>query len=103
MISTYLVACGVGKLLMYLWSITPYAEWIGKKSKFFEKLFTCHLCLGVWIFSFLAWAMQVNVLDKFIYIPVVSEIITGGVTSFLVFLMSEGWNARFREYKIEVE
>ena len=102
MIATFLVLCLVGKLAMYLWTISPYAEWMSAKWVFFEKLFSCHLCLGVWVYPLLAWAFQVNVLDGFFYIPVLSEMITGGVTSFLVFLASEGWNARFRSYEIRM-
>lgn len=102
MIARFLVLCLVGKLLMYLWTISPYAEWLGKKSPFFQKLFECHLCLGVWAYPTLAWVFHVNVLDAFFYIPILSEIITGGVTSFLVWLASEGWSARFSAYEIKV-
>lgn len=102
MIAKFLVLCLVGKLVMYLWTISPYAEWLSSKNSFFQKLFECHLCLGVWVYPLLAWAFKVNILDAFFTIPVISELITGGVTSFLVFLASEGWNSRFRSYEIKV-
>lgn len=56
MIFKILVYVLTGKLLIYLFQISPYPKFIsglfgGKR--FLDELFECDLCLGVWIYSIL--------------------------------------------------
>ena len=102
MIVDFFIVAAIGKLGMYLWKKTPYAAWLAQKSKFFEKLFGCDLCLGFWVYSLLAWAYQIRVLDGHLhYIPILDEMITGGVMSLVVFLIGLGWFDQFGTYKVE--
>lgn len=80
--------------------------WIGKSFRrgFLFDMFSCDLCLGVWVYSILAYIMSVNILDGwFGYIPVLSELITGITTSFVVHLLRIGWQAEYSEIRIGME
>jgi hypothetical protein len=85
---------GVGQVLIFVWERFP----LKTKSEFFTKLHECGLCSGVWIFSFLAFALRVNFIQLIgidFYLPVASEVITGAVSSFLMWLLVAGWNSKF--------
>jgi hypothetical protein len=86
----YLVFLLVGELLIFFGG--KFAKDNEIKIKFFNKLFSCNLCLGVWVYTLLSLVLRVQVFD-FIYIPVLSELITGCVSSFLVFLLIAGWKS----------
>jgi hypothetical protein len=66
-----------------------FEEW-----KFLQELFSCDLCLGVWVYTVLAFFFRANIYDMF-YIPVISEILTGITTSFIMHVFSVGWKALF--------
>ena len=87
----------VGRVLIFIAQQFPLPEKI-EKIKFISKLHECDLCLGVWVFTFLAWMMKVDLLSLLgfpKYVPFVSELVTGSVTSFTVHLLRLGWNSRF--------
>jgi len=50
------------------------------------------------VFSFI---FGMTVLSEIFYVPVVSEFITGGISTFLMHLLSLGWSDKFREIVIE--
>lgn len=81
----FLVMVLVGKLLIFL----------GQKVTKIQ----CDLCLGVWIYAGLSGLFQIRLLeDVYWYVPLVSELITGCVISYLVHLLSIG----FREKHLPV-
>ena len=87
----FLVFVVVGRLLIYLLQIAT--------SNVKIKLLRCDLCLGVWIYAILSGLFQIRLLeDVYFYVPVISEIITGGVISYLVHLLIIG----FREKHLPV-
>ena len=100
---------GLGKLFIFLIQKSPYMKFIigffkGRSKEFLEQLFGCDLCLGFWVYLFLALLFQyanvnVNVLD-IPNAPVISAIITGAITSFIVHLISIGWRDRFGTFEI---
>lgn len=67
-----------------LWSLHPLLTDLGE----------CDLCLGCWVFPMLAWALGVNLLEP-VYVPVVSELLTGWLVSFGVHLARLGWRDKF--------
>ena len=83
----------VGKLLIVLGMKFPLLQ----KLPFFSELFSCDLCLGVWIYAILAGILRMDMLPSlgWVYIPVASEFITGAVISFLVHIFSMGWRAKY--------
>ncbi len=96
--TTFVVYALVGKIIIFLLQKFPKHKlpFIGKlfrEGKFLEELFSCSLCLGFWIYSGLAYLLDVKVVGEFF--------ITGAVTTFVVWVFSEGWHTLFTEYKIE--
>lgn len=74
-----------------LWLIGTWFQ----KGGFLHELFECDLCLGVWTYWILAFFFKMNFLQGVFYVPVLSELITGGVASFLVHLLKIGFEAKF--------
>lgn len=96
----------IGRLLVFLFQKFPKDKlpFIGKlfqNGKFLEQLFACDLCLGFWVYSGLAFIINVNVAEEWFYIPVFSEFLTGAVISFIMHLISAGWEARYQNIVIE--
>lgn len=94
---SWLIYAVIGKLLIYLWMKFPLPEKLENK-KFFKSLHACGLCSGVWIFTFLAVCMNMDVLYSwfgFEHIAIIGEFVTGCLTSFVVHIFSLGWNEQF--------
>lgn len=94
--SNWLVYLVVGKILIYLWQQFPLPSFL-EKHKTVEKLHICDLCAGVWIFGILSYFLGLSLLKvfEFGYVPVISELITGAVISFVVHIFSIGWKEKF--------
>lgn len=102
----YFVFCVVGRTLIYTGQKFPlnHLPIIGKffdEGKFLRQLFDCDFCLGVWVFTILSAIFRMNILLEWIYVPVISELITGSVTSFLVHLVRLGWQTKFSVIVVE--
>lgn len=102
MITAFLVYALVGKIIIFLLQKFPKHKLpiIGKlfrEGKFLDELFSCSLCLGFWIYSGLGYLLDVNLVGEFLF----SEFITGAVTTFVVWVFSEGWHSLFTEYTLE--
>lgn len=87
-----------GKLVIFILQKFAFAN-LSKRgkllgSRFLNELFECDLCLGVWVFTGLAVAFEINLVDLF-YVPIISEILTGAAMSFLVHVFSNGWKALY--------
>jgi hypothetical protein len=65
-----------------------------EEGRFIYELFSCDLCLGVWVYTILAFFFKANIYDMF-YFPVISEILTGITTSFIVHVFSAGWKSLY--------
>ena len=101
----YLFYAALGRLFIFLIQKSPYVRWViglvrrERSRAFLEELFGCDLCLGFWLYLVLALLFQyanvnVNVLD-IPNSPVISAIITGAITSFVVHVFVIGWRDRF--------
>lgn len=90
----------VGKLCIYMLQIFPPTKKLSQKWEFTKKLFECDLCLGVWVFWFLSYLFNMDYLADYFYVPILSELITGAITSFIMHLISVGWDTKFREIRI---
>jgi len=87
----------LGRLLIFLWMKLVLPERL-EKINFISTLHECSLCSGVWLYTALAFFMKVDVLTSwfgFQHIEIISQIITGAVTSFLVWIFVNGWNESF--------
>jgi len=68
-----------------------------EENKIIRKLHECDFCAGVWAYGILSYFMQLELLEllDFNYVPIISELITGVVISFLVHVFIIGWKAKF--------
>lgn len=96
--SLILLYLGIGKLIIYLGQKSPYIKKINWG--FLTELSKCDLCFGVWVYFGLSLLYGYVWFDELKYIPVLSEFLTGATASFVMWLLSEGWNSKFREYII---
>ena len=96
MLSGWLVFILLGRLAIYVVMQIPLPKSLAK-IEMIKKLHDCDMCFGVWVYSILAGFLQIDILELlgFWYVPLVSEILVGIVTSFLVHIFIIGWKAKF--------
>ncbi|PNX52372.1 MAG: hypothetical protein BV458_09955 [Thermoplasmata archaeon M9B2D] len=104
MILNFLVFALTGKIIVFLFQKFPKSKlpFIGKlflDGGLLEELFSCDLCLGFWIYFGLAFLFDLDLIG--VDVPVLSEFITGAITTFVVHIFSVGWNAKFQNLIIE--
>jgi hypothetical protein len=90
----WIIYLGIGEILIFIWMKFP----LQTKFEFFNKLHECPLCSGVWIYFFLALLTRVDLLHILgfsYYFPIFSELVTGGVSSFLMWILVSGWKSKF--------
>ena len=106
MILSYIVYASIGRLIIFILQRFPLKKipFLFNDGSFLQELFSCDLCLGVWVYTILAYIMQIDVLEGwFGYYPVINEFITGAITSMLVHLVRVGWQTEFTETVINME
>jgi hypothetical protein len=89
---SWIIYAVIGKLLIYFWQKFPLPEKIEKTK--IGQLHSCGICSGFWIYTALAFLLNVDLLQAwFGFTPmlVLSEIITGCITSYLIHLLSLGF------------
>ena len=90
---SFLLFLLVGKLLIYLgMKFPPLSE---SRFGLVKRIWECDECSGVWVYTFLSFVMGEVLFREIFYFPLVSELITGGISSFLVHLVSIGWREKF--------
>ena len=112
--TNYLVFLGLGKLVIYtiriagilapIWGFFRASE--GRIRRRFalpptqdyviDEFLECGFCLGVWVFSFLAFYIKLNIFEFF---PkgIISYVLTGIFSSFVVHLLDGGYCYHFGE------
>lgn len=89
-----LISIVLGRLVIWVIQTNGLTRGLWKLHPILTELGECDFCLGVWVFTLLAWKMGVNFLEPD-YLPFVSEFITGCTISLGVHLARIGWTARF--------
>lgn len=86
----------LGKLFIFLGQKFPLPQFLARNQKI-NEWHQCPLCFGVWVYAAFSYILGVDMLQLLgiAYIPVVSEFVTGGVASFLVWIFSIGWQDAF--------
>jgi len=98
----YIIFAVVGKLTIYFIQVFPldHLPLVGKWFRgCLNKLWKCDLCLGFWVYLFLAVVLHANIFN--FYVNGINEIIMGMITSFLVHLISLGWKDKFSVLYVE--
>lgn len=83
---------------MFLWGKAPYKDWLSRlpyAGHFFSELFSCGLCFGVWVYFLLDFMFKINLLEMDLP-PILSEFLTGCITSFIVWVFVAGWSTLFQ-------
>jgi len=89
------LVCGlVGRLVIWLLQTSGPTSRIWKLHPILAELGECDLCLGAWIMPIMVALFGVNLLSP-IYVPVVSEVLTGWLYAFGLHLARLGWQAKF--------
>ena len=97
---TWLIYAGLGKVVIFLGMKFPRPAW--GKSEFLDQLFSCDLCLGVWVYTILAVILNIDAISEYVgYIPVLNSILTGMFTAFVIHIFSLGWQERFSIITLE--
>lgn len=88
----------VGYLFVWLgMKFPPLSE---SKIVIVKRIWTCSLCSGVWVYTFLSYVMGEHLFGDLFYLPFISELATGGIVSFGVYLMEIGFRERFQVIEI---
>lgn len=95
---SYLIYLLVGKVLIFFGMKFAEDNEIG--SKFIRTLLACGLCWGFWVYSGLSFLLGEHLFSDYFYVPVVSQLVTGGISSLLVHLVSVGWKEQFSIIRI---
>lgn len=88
----WIIYAVVGRLLIFLLMKLELPQRI-KKINWLEKLHSCPLCLGVWVYVFLAFFMNIDILYSWFgfEVAVIGKIVTGCLTSYLVYVFVLGF------------
>lgn len=98
MILHWIEVAALSVLVMFtLRSFPPY-EWLRRKVKFIDLVSECDFCMGVWVDTFLLWLFGIEVVQT---VPVLSQLLSGVVTSFLVWLAIIGWKNKFGVFEVK--
>ena len=84
----------LGRLLVWTLQTSGPTKRIWKLLPILEDFGECDFCVGCWVYTLLAWLFSINLIEP-IYVPVLSEIITGIAFSFAGHLMALGWKMRW--------
>lgn len=99
----WFIFAAVGKLIIYLWMKFPLPQTILDNIQekyiyqFIKQLHECDLCSGTYLFTILAFFMRIDMLVDFGFwhVPIVSEFVSGAISSFMVHIFSIGWKTKF--------
>lgn len=88
----------IGRLFIMLGMIfPPFSE---SRFSFVRQVWKCDLCAGVYVFTFLSFVMKETILETYFYFPLIAELVTGCVASFLVHVFVIGWKSKFEVIEI---
>jgi len=84
----------IGRLLIWVLQTSGPTKRIWQLHPYLGELGECDFCLGCWVFTGMAAILGVNFLEP-IYVPFVSEVVTGIATSLISHLAAIGWRQRW--------
>jgi hypothetical protein len=90
----------VGRLLVFILQEFPFHKIFPAlfgEGKFLKQLLDCPLCLGVWVYWFFSILLDIDFIYQMFYIeiPILNNLITGVIASFIVYIFCLGWFVRF--------
>ena len=96
LLSKWILFLAIGKVIIHAWQRFPLPKFLTKYS-WFVKLHDCSLCSGTWIYTILSLFLGVDLLSTliFTYVPIVSEVVTGILISWVVYIFTLGWKSAY--------
>ena len=94
----YIIYLGIGKLFVYLLQKSPIPRLLPEG--LLRELVECDLCLGFWVYLFLGVMLDQDI-DEEIKNRIVSKLATAGASTFIMHLLSVGWQEKFQNYIFE--
>lgn len=99
MTTKFLAYIVIGWVLVFLGMKFPlFSE---SRVSFVKRLWTCSLCAGTWCYIFLSFVMGEVLFRDIFYVPIVSEMATGGIVAIVAHLVEQGWKSKFEVISIE--
>lgn len=92
---TVIVYLAVGRVLIFFLQEAGLLRCAWRRHPLLQELHDCDLCLGVWVYTALAFFMDVGEL-RFVHYGLLSQVVTGACASLLMYLLRLGWNTRFQ-------
>ena len=71
------------------------------QNNFIKNLLSCDLCWGFWVYGWVSFIMGEVLFRDYYYLPIFSEVVTGGISSFIVHVFVLGWKSKFEVLVIE--
>lgn len=96
LVAKWILFLAIGKIAIHVFQQFQLPTFL-KRFIWFVKLHDCDLCSGVWIYMLLSLFLSVDLLSVLVfeYVPLVSEVVTGIVISWLVHIFSLGWKSKY--------
>ncbi len=92
MTAGYLVFLVIGRLLVFF--AMKFIKDNEVKNKFINRLFSCSLCTGWWVYTILSAVTGYFIFEDWSpYIPVLAELATGGFSAALVYYVEMGYKS----------
>ena len=89
----FLVYLLIGEIFVFLgMRFPPFSE---SKITLVKRIWTCSLCAGTWVFTFLSFALGQVLFRDLFYVVGISELATGGLMAFTLHLIELGWKSKF--------
>lgn len=89
----YLLFLGIGRLLIFIG--VKFVQINEIKIPFLQKLASCLLCSGTWVYTLLSFLAGYIILEEWAVVPILSQIITGCFSAYLVYLVESGWKSMY--------
>ena len=95
---SFLIYLLAGKVLIFFGM--KFAEDNEIPIKFIRTLLSCPICWGFWVYGVLSFLLGEQLFWEIYYVPIVSELVTGGISSLIIHLISVGWKEQFTIIRI---
>lgn len=90
----YILFLIVGRVLIFIGN--KFVKQNEINIKFLNRLLSCPLCLGVWVYTIMSALLRYYVFEDFApYTPVLSELIAGCFSSALVYYLENGYKSLY--------
>lgn len=104
----FIIYALIGKMIIFFVQTFPLPKLpiIGelfRSGKFLHDLVSCDLCLGFWVYLFLSIEGTVYITERYVQFPILNNIVTAMFVSFVMHLLTIGWQDKFGIINVHTE